>query len=728
MSINTELELRLEFFDYLFEEREGFLCIAHAPKINKEKFKEKFYSWPDQREAMGSYLESIKLGNNVWFGVNLFRMTKRSRDYAVPTNLVWADLDYCDPGLITPTPQCRIESSPRKFQAFWRLDEQIDPLEAQTLSKRIAYAYSEQGADKSGWDIEQLLRVPFTYNYKYDNGSVEVPLVTILSKFEARLPVEVFKEVTVVTPEEKLEETEAMPDIMALPKVENIIYAKQNELRKTSFVDTFREEPTQDYSSALWHLINICLEVGMTKEETFAVALEAKCNKYARDNRPISHLWREVLKAELKQKSLQVMFDDPKPLVIPAIFDGKQPPESVIDNYKEWAVQATDAVEEYHEVACCILLSCIASSGLYLSMSFNKFYPNLWALILGDSTLTRKTTAMNMAMAFVADIDRDVVISTGGSTEGILTQLAGRANKVSVFARDEVAGLIDEMNNKSYLAGMSETLTRLYDVPDFHTHTLRKEQIVISNPLFVFFGGGIRDKMYTSLNEQHVMSGFLPRFLVVGGNADFDKIRPAQLLAPGLGEVRRQLLDKFTDIHTVYNEDAVLEIPEAGSSVLIPRTTEVVIEDKAFAYFQDIQMLMAKEAHESSFALMAQPTFDRMAWSALKMAMLFAAARQKPKDGKIKVKMKDMQAAAYYIQKWGTHMIDLIQNVGRSTPERTIMRVLEHLKRRSGCTRSELSTHHHLNKRELDIVLDTLEDRGQIRKEKIGNGYRIYPI
>src|SRR6188768_4189002 len=116
----TASSLRLEFFNYLFEEREGFLCIAHAPAKNKNKFEQKFFSWPEQKEAMGVYIEDKTIGNNIWFGVNLFRRPERKRDFALPTRLVWADLDYCDPAEVKPVPQCRISTSPKKYQAYWR--------------------------------------------------------------------------------------------------------------------------------------------------------------------------------------------------------------------------------------------------------------------------------------------------------------------------------------------------------------------------------------------------------------------------------------------------------------------------------------------------------------------------------------------------------------------------------------------------------------------------------
>lgn len=720
------VELRLKFFDYLFEEREGFLCIAHLPKQRPKKdFREKFFVWPEQREVVGHYIEQIKQGNNVWYGVNLYRRPQRKRDFALPTRLVWADLDYCNPGEVNPAPQCRIESSPRKYQAIWRLEELVDPIQAQTFAKRIAYAYADKGADKSGWDIEQVLRVPYTHNYKYDDGQTYVPEVKLLLSVEALLPVEVFAGIVEPIPEEKLEVVEGMPNVLSLPEPEQIIYAHRNALRKTSFYDLYAEEPTADWSASMWHLLNICLEVGMDKEETFSIALSSKCNKYDRDDRPISYLWREILKADLKQKQITAIIGEPSPLLMPKLYEG-DPPETIIDKYKDWAVEATDAVEEYHELAVMILLSSLTASSIYLNTSFGKVIPNLWGLILGDSTLTRKTTAMKMVMEFLHDIDQDAVVATDGSVEGILTAMAGRPEMVSVFFKDEVSGFLDAINKKDYLAGMPETLTKLYDADEFFVRRLRKETITITKPVFIFFGGGIRDKMYGILNDQYILSGFLPRFLIVGGDADLNKIRPASPLIPEVGEKRRKLREFFQELSITYSAEAKIEIP--GGHFTVPTSTEVMLTDEAWEYFQQIQMQLAKAAAESSFAMVAQPTFDRLAWSALKMAMLFSTTTQEPNDGKITVSKTDLEAAAYYIQKWAPHVIDLITNVGRSADQRLVTRVYEHVKRRPGVTRSELSRHHHLNKKQLDLVLETLVDRGQVNVTKQGNGSFINPL
>lgn len=726
----TETELRLDFFDYLFDKCEGFLSIAHSPARNRNKFEEKFFAWPDQKDGVNRYIEHVREGNNVWFSINLFRRPKRSRDFAVPNNLVWADLDFCDPSEIEPPPQCRIRTSPQRWQGIWRLEEIIDPLHAQTLSKRIAYAYADKGADKSGWDAEQLLRVPFTYNYKYDDGSQFVPEVELITSFEVLLPVTLFEESTPEVAEERVEGEVPMPNIQDLPDVSNVYYSKRNELRGTPFDDLFANEPKGEWSGQMWQLLNICFEAGMDREEVFAIALQAKCNKYKRDGRPIKWLWREVLKAELKQKTIHlVLGEEAKPLEMPTLVDQDEPHSIVVD-YKKWAVMATDAVEEYHELACTIMLSSLLSGSLYLNTSFGKVIPNLWGLILGESTLTRKTTAMKMAMQFVGEIERELVVASDGSVEGILTALSARPNKVSVFYKDEVSGFFDSINRKDYLSGMAETFTHLYDVPEYYPRQLRKETITLTKPVFIFFGGGIREKTYAALTDEDVVSGFLPRFLVVNGDADVSRIRPTGPLAPAVGDKRVALRERLVELHTIYNAEVEHKIPEANTSFTTPIQTEVVLTDEAWKFFNKIEMQLAESASDSSIKMVADPTFARLAWSSLKMAMLFAAARQEPKDDQIEVKVGDLRVAAWYIQRWGRHSIDLIQNVGRSANQRLVNRILEQIKRNasSGITRSAISRNNHLNKKELDLILETLNDRGQIRIQKQGNGQLIFPV
>jgi hypothetical protein len=63
-----------------------------------------------------------------------------------------------------PRPTAILESSPGRLQMWWRLDSEVAPEIGEELNRRLAYA---MGADKSGWDLTELLRVPGTRNHKY---------------------------------------------------------------------------------------------------------------------------------------------------------------------------------------------------------------------------------------------------------------------------------------------------------------------------------------------------------------------------------------------------------------------------------------------------------------------------------------------------------------------------------------------------------------------------------
>lgn len=108
----------------------------------------------------------------------VFSEPKRKKEFALPTNLLWADLDPVDPNSCRIKPSVAWESSPGRYQALWFLTSEVDPEQAASLSKRIAYA---DGGDKGGWDLTQVLRIPGTHNFKYPSAP-EVKLLWAKSR------------------------------------------------------------------------------------------------------------------------------------------------------------------------------------------------------------------------------------------------------------------------------------------------------------------------------------------------------------------------------------------------------------------------------------------------------------------------------------------------------------------------------------------------------------------
>jgi len=716
------------FFDSIFGSDHGYVCLATTkPPARRDTFVEKYFEWPDERGDMLNYIDKMAPTHNVYFCVNILSLKKRVKANAIPQNLVWADLDTCRPDRIETPPQVVIESSPGRYQAIWKLDQRIDPPIAENYSKRIAYQYESFGVDKSGHDLTQLLRVPGTYNFKYDLMDTP-PNISLLTNLDVLLPVEVF-EALPQADDMPIEDVVGMPEIDLLPSVDQILYAYQDKLKQTAFARYYSEEPSSDWSKSLWRLINTCLEVGMSREEVFAVTRGAKCNKYERDGRPVSHLWREIVKAELQHKQLQVILGEHKILNMPVLLseaEAESLPETIIDTYKEWAVSATDAVEEYHELSSVVLLSALMSKTLRLhsNLPFNLI-PNIWGMILGDSTLTRKTTAMDMAMSFIDDIDRDLIIATDASAEGVVTALELRPKMVSVFYRDEIAGLFEAFHKKDYLAAMPEILTKLYDVPTFFTRQLAKKTITVIEPVFIFFGGGIQDKTYSLISEEYFLSGFMPRFLIVTGRADIDRVRPTGPPTVVDGTKREQLLNHFSALYNHYSLDEA-QINVGGQMMSIGKEVQVTLTDAAWTRFADMEAKLIQAAYDSPHATRAMPSFQRMAFSMLKIAMLLSAS--KDLQDKVVVDVPDLLCASFYIQKWGRHFVDMIKQSGQNKDETLMAQVYRTIESHPGINRGQIMSRHRLSARQMSDVETTLEQRYMIQVEKRGKGIVYWPI
>lgn len=730
MAVIQDQATLLEFFDYLFSKDQGYACIATTrPPARRDTFREQYFEWPEQKQEMLDYIDKVTPSYNVYFCVNILSIPKRVKENVIPQNLVWADLDTCRPEQVSIPPQCVIESSPNHYQAIWRLEQKVDPRIAENYAKRIAYQHADYGADKSGWDATQLLRVPGTYNFKYQMD--DTPQVELVSLLDELLPVEIFDSLPQPSSDDVDIPDIDVPDLDRLPSPEQIIYRYQEHLQQTAFPRYYTEEPPEDWSKYLWRLMNTCIDVGMSAEETFVIAKTSRCNKYERDGRPDSHLWRDVLKAERQYKDVAEIIRDTRVLAMPALLSAAEENSldtTIVDEYMEWATTATDAVPIFHEISCMMVMSALMSTTLRLETSNAKLYPNLWALILGESTLTRKTTAMNMATDFIMEVDRNLILSGDTSPEGLMHNLHLRPKMVSIFYRDEVTGFFDAIKHKEYLRSLPEIMTKMYDVPKYLPRTLRKETFVVAEPIFIFFGGGVPDKMYSLVDEEHFASGFIPRFLVVEGKGNIDEVRPTGPPTEQVSHKRFALLQTFQAYYEMYtNQQAVVVLPDGQHMQTTPEI-EVMFPGKVWERAAAIEKALLRAAYDSPQAAKAMPMFSRMYISVLKMAMLFAASRQEPTDNKVVAEMRDLLQAAWYAQRWGKYAVNFILNSGTTGNEALIQSVYRVIESRPGILRGDLMQNKRLNAKDMDLIEQTLVQRLMLQVTAQGRGKKYWPI
>jgi len=110
------------------------------------------------------------------------------------------------------------------------------------------------------------------------------------------------------------------------------------------------------------------------------------------------------------------------------------------------------------------------------------------------------------------------------------------------------------------------------------------------------------------------------------------------------------------------------------------------------------------------------------------MAVLLAASRGPDDARRVVVSVNDLQQAFWYIQDWGRHSIDLIENAGISKTERWIEKICGTIRNHPGCTKTYLMRVHKLSTREMTDILQTIFDRGLIETKKEGRGLRFWLV
>lgn len=123
------------------------------------------WRWPEQGDAIRAHIEAHD-GDDQYFTPGVFSAPRRVSQHAIPVPWLWADLDPVDPhrvGNLTPT--VAWETSPGRYQCVWEMPY---PREAATEHGGPNHCLTHYlGADPSGWDATQLLRIPGGAHTKY---------------------------------------------------------------------------------------------------------------------------------------------------------------------------------------------------------------------------------------------------------------------------------------------------------------------------------------------------------------------------------------------------------------------------------------------------------------------------------------------------------------------------------------------------------------------------------
>lgn len=277
------------------------------------------FKWPRDRTKILAHMEK-HTGHDLYWCPSLFEEPRRATELAVDERALWADLDEVDPTSISEyPPTIAWETSPGRYQALWVLNS--GDIQGASWpgneNQRMTYYI---GADHSGWDTTQLLRVPGWENHKYDyrkNG--KIPKGKLLwSNGRTYLP----DDFTDLPPIEGALKSNQVAEVLA-SQVEAIDRTKVLARVRLKLTKRTRDllssrEAVGDRSNALWEMERSLADAGCTVEEIVAVVRTTVWNKHEGRADELRQLVTEAMKAIAaipKDKADEILEEEgPKPL------------------------------------------------------------------------------------------------------------------------------------------------------------------------------------------------------------------------------------------------------------------------------------------------------------------------------------------------------------------------------------------------------------------------------
>jgi hypothetical protein len=188
--------------------------------------------------------------------------------------------------------------------------------------------------------------------------------------------------------------------------------------------------------------------------------------------------------------------------------------------YRDLMRPTTEASDDYHLAASLVMAGLTIGRRAWVYHGA-RLFGNLYAVLVGDTGRTRKSTAINRAAAFFAlhnpgsEWSRSLEMLDGlSSAEGLLDHMA--ANPTLLVTEEEFTNIMHK-GRQSATENLLPTLTRLWDARDSHSLRTRSNPIHVDLPTLGLLSATTPQSLSDDVGERQLQSGFANRILFVYG-------------------------------------------------------------------------------------------------------------------------------------------------------------------------------------------------------------------
>jgi hypothetical protein len=273
-----------DFLDVVWGERRGYVDL---PSKVGQYWVPYHFRWhkDDTAHVTRRINAALRDEESMYFSAGMFRERGRNYEDMMKSSWLWADLDDVNPEQAAQSqlmPTLAWESSPDRYQAMWKLTRAISPEWHDRVNQALSY---HLGADVGGWDRTQVLRLPFTKNYKYDPA----PTVKLMW----------YEEDLVYKPRYVWDVVKASALPITKAQIPEVTTQRPMPGRARALLRVPANAVVEgERSEVMWKIECLLAEAGWGEDDIYAVVSECAWNKWAGMRSEERQLKREINKAQ----------------------------------------------------------------------------------------------------------------------------------------------------------------------------------------------------------------------------------------------------------------------------------------------------------------------------------------------------------------------------------------------------------------------------------------------
>lgn len=203
----------------------------------------------------------------------------------------------------------------------------------------------------------------------------------------------------------------------------------------------------------------------------------------------------------------------------------------------------------YHKLTGLFCLSAVVGRNCSIESGPRTIYPNIWVLLVGPSSDTKKTTVLGFAQKTLNSVASEMRLADSSSVEGFVAEMADKSESgvCQVWSiKDEFGGLISGMKRKDYLSDLKDVMMQLFDGQSEITRRLHKVHYKIDPVYYCLATATTAERLEQILGPEDVSDGFFPRFLGVEAKSNGYVPMPLSLST--------QLKQEQADLETILSQ------------------------------------------------------------------------------------------------------------------------------------------------------------------------------